>query len=195
MEAKPLTTDPVLLRTAARQCQTIARQIHELNLAIKRYDAELKKLVKLHVDFAIVSELPGSSFRTQARIIAALGDDRSRFANAECLQAASGIAPITTQSGKSRIVSARWSSSKFLRQTFHEYAGLSLKHCPWAKAFYDSQIAKGKSSQTAKRALAFKWIRIIFRLWQNHTSYSDAHYTARLSTTGSHLATKLKTAA
>lgn len=195
MEAQPLTTDPVLLRTAARQCQTIARQIHELNLAIKRYDAELKKLVKLHVDFAIVSELPGSSFRTQARIIAALGDDRSRFANAECLQAASGIAPITTQSGKSRIVSARWSSSKFLRQTFHEYAGLSLKHCPWAKAFYDSQIAKGKPSQTAKRALAFKWIRIIFRLWQNHTSYSDAHYTARLSTTGSHLATKLKQAA
>ena len=81
MDAKPLTTDPVLLRTAARQCQTIARQIHELNLAIKRYDAELKMLVKLHGDFAVVSNLPGSSFRTQARIIAALGDDRSRFAS------------------------------------------------------------------------------------------------------------------
>lgn len=188
MDAKPLTSDPVLLRTAARQCQIIARQLQLLNESIKDYDAQLKLLVKLHVDYKIVSKLPGASFRTHARIIPALGDDRARFANAECLQAASGIAPITTQSGKSKLVSARWSSSKFMRQTFHEYAGLSIGKCDWAKAYYDAQIAKGKSSHTAKRALAFKWIRIIFRLWQAGVPYSDAHYVERLAITGSPLA-------
>ncbi len=191
MEALPLTTDPVLLRTAARQCQVIARQLQLLNESIKSYDAQIKSLVKLHADFKTVAKLPGASFRTQARIIAALGDDRSRFATAECLQAAAGIAPITTQSGKSKVVSARWSSSKFMRQTFHEYAGLSIGKCDWAKAFYDAQIAKGKSTHTAKRALAFKWIRIIFRLWQTGAEYSDAHYTDRLAATGSPFAAKL----
>ena len=185
MEAKPLTSDPVLLRTAARLCQVIARQIQTLNASIKLYDSQLKQLVKLHDDYHIVEKLPGASYRTHARIIAALGDDRSRFANAECLQAAAGIAPITTQSGKSRMVSARWSSSKFMRQTFHEFAGLSIAKCPWAKAYYEAQLAKGKSSQTAKRSLAFKWIRIIFRLWQSRTAYSDSHYVNRLNTTGS----------
>lgn len=194
MEAKPLTSDPVLLRTAARQCQALARQLQVLNDTIKLYDEQIKLLVKQHADYIVVAHLPGASYRSHARIIAALGDDRTRFASAECLQAAAGIAPITTQSGRSRLVSARWSSSKFMRQTFHEYAGLSIGKCDWAKAYYDAQISKGKSSQTAKRALAFKWIRIIFRLWQSRTPYSDVHYNERLATKGSPLAKRKQAA-
>lgn len=194
MESKPLASDPTLLRTAARQCQVIAKQIQLLNDSIVHYDLEIKALVALHVDYDIVRYLPGSSFRTQARIIAALGDDRSRFASAECLQAAAGIAPITIQSGKSRVVAARWSSSKFMRQTFHEYAGLSIVKCTWAKAYYDGQVAKGNSAQSAKRSLAFKWIRIIYRLWQSRSMYNESHYLARLQTTGSPLAKKLQAA-
>ena len=194
METKPLTSDSTLLRTAARQCQVIAKQIQLLNDSIVHYDLEIKALVALHVDYDIVRFLPGSSFRTHARIIAALGDDRSRFASAECLQAAAGIAPITIQSGKSRVVTARWSSSKFMRQTFHEYAGLSIKKCAWAKAYYDGQVAKGNSSQSAKRSLAFKWIRIIYRLWESHSMYNESQYVARLEATGSPLARKLQAA-
>ncbi len=195
MKAKPITTDPILLRTHARRCRSLAAQIHLLNESIKSYDAEIKELVKKHSDYDIVKDLPGASDKTHARIIAALGDDRARYANAESLQAAAGIAPITTQSGNSRFVSARWSSSKFIKQTFHEYAGLSIAKCAWAKAYYEEQIAKGKSAQMAKRALAFKWIRIIFRLWQARISYDDSHYVTRLNKTGSPLAQKLKTAA
>lgn len=192
MQAKPITTDPVLLRTHARRCRSLAAQIHVLNESIKSYDAEIKELVKKHTDYEIVKDLPGASDKTHARIIAALGDDRSRYANAECLQAAAGIAPITTQSGNSRYVSARWSSSKFIKQTFHEYAGLSIAKCAWAKAYYEEQLSKGKSAQIAKRALAFKWIRIIFRLWQARIGYDDSHYVARLNKTGSPLAKKLQ---
>jgi transposase len=195
MQATPITTDPILLRTHARRCRSLAAQIHLLNESIKSYDAEIKELVKKHSDYDIVKDLPGASDKTHARIIAALGDDRARYANAESLQAAAGIAPITTQSGNSRFVSARWSSSKFIKQTFHEYAGLSIAKCAWAKAYYEEQIAKGKSAQMAKRALAFKWIRIIFRLWQARISYDDSHYVTRLNKTGSPLAQKLKTAA
>ncbi len=54
--------------------------------------------------------------------------------------------------------------SKFMRQSFHEYAGESVKHSFWARAYYEQQIAKGKRRQAAVRALAYKWIRIILEV-------------------------------
>ena len=124
-------------------------------------------------------------------MIAALGDDRSRYADSVSLQCATGIAPITTQSGNQKFVSSRWACTKFLKQTFHEYAGLSIGRCLWAKAFYDSKIAAGKTPQAAKRALAYKWMRIIFRCWQDGTCYDDQKYMLRLKKSGSPLAEKL----
>lgn len=78
--------------------------------------------------------------------------------------AAAGIAPLRTLSGKVNYVSARWACSKFMKQTFHEYAGLSIRCSTWAWAYYLLQKKRGKTSQMAIRALAFKWIRII---WEN----------------------------
>jgi hypothetical protein len=42
------------------------------------------------------------------------------------------------------------------RSAFSEYAGESVKHSFWARAYYEQQIAKGKSRQAAVRALAYK---------------------------------------
>jgi transposase len=195
MDAKPLTTEEVILRTSARRAKAICEQLKSINQSIKEYDKEIASLVKTHANYEMVSSLPAGSSNTQARLIAALGDDRGRYKNAEALQCASGIAPLTTQSGKQRYVSSRWACSKFLRQTFHEYAGLTIGKCRWAKAFYESQIKKGKSSATAKRALAYKWIRIIYRLWQSNEKYDDAKYEARLIASGSPLAKLLAPAA
>jgi transposase len=188
MNATPLTCDEITMRTSARLAQAIAEQIQVLNAAIKQYDLEIKRLVQTHADFAIYQSLPGASDKTQARMIAALGDDRTRYPSAESLQAAAGIAPLTTQSGKSRFVSRRWATTTFTMQTFFEYAGLSIRQSRWAKAYYESQLAKGKSSSTAKRALAYKWLRIIHRCWQSRTTYNEAHYLQRLATTNSPLA-------
>jgi hypothetical protein len=190
MKAIPITTDPVLIRTCARKCQAIASQIATLHRAIKGYDCEIKRLVQQHRDYAVVERPPGTSYNTRARLIASLGDDRSRYENVESLQAACGIAPITTQSGQSRYVNARWACTEFMKQTFHEFAGLSLSKCTWAKRYYEQMIAKGKSKQMARRALAYKWIRIIYRCWQTHQPYDESHYMERLKATGSKLATR-----
>jgi transposase len=192
MQASPITTDAVLIRTCARQCQAIASQISVLNRVIKGYDEEIKRLVQQHKDYLIVSNLPGASYNTRARLIASLGDDRTRYENAESLQATAGIAPITTQSGKSRYVNARWACTKFMKQTFHEFAGLSITKCEWAKRYYEQLIAKGKSKQMARRALAYKWIRIIYRCWQTCQAYDESHYMERLAKTGSQLASTAK---
>lgn len=189
--AKPMTTDQVVLNTHARLCQCIAMQLRALNKAIKGYDDEIGKQVRQHADYNIVKDLPGAGDKTHARIIASLGDDRGRYRTVDDFQAASGIAPLTIQSGNSCKVAARWAATLYIKQTFHEYAGLSIRQCAWAKAYYEEQLARGKSNQTAKRALAYKWIRIIYRCWQNHQPYNEAHYISRLNATHSPLAEKL----
>jgi transposase len=180
MTSMPLSEDAVLLRSCARRATALCRLIETYNQQIDRYDKDIKELVVQHADYAIVASLPAGAHATRGRLIAALGDDRSRFASAESLQAASGIAPITTQSGKQRFVSCRWACSKFMRQTFHEFAGLTITKSKWAAAYYKLQLSKGKSTQMAKRALAYKWQRIIFRCWQDRMAYDEARYIERL---------------
>ena len=49
------------------------------------------------------------------------------------------------------------------------------------------QRAKGKGHYAAVRALAFKWIRIIWKCWQTRTPYNEVIYLESLRKTGSPL--------
>ena len=70
----------------------------------------------------------------------------------------------------------RWACAKFLRQTFHELAAFSVRHSVWAGAFYEQKRAQGKDHHGAVRALAFKWIRILYRCWQDGRPYEESRY-------------------
>jgi hypothetical protein len=50
----------------------------------------------------------------------------------------------------------------------------------WAKAFYQVKDAAGFRHHAAIRALAYKWIRIIFHLWKTHTLYNENIYIGHL---------------
>ena len=99
----------------------------------------------------------------------------------------SGIAPVIERSGQSTWIRWRYFCPKFMRQSFQEYAGESVKHSFWARAYYEGQRGKGKSHQAAVRALAFKWIRIIYRCWQTRTEYNEVKYLEKLREKGSPL--------
>jgi hypothetical protein len=74
---------------------------------------------------------------------------------------------------------------KFLRQSFHEFAAASIRVCPWAKACYEAQRARGKGYHAAVRAVAFKWIRILFACWKQRVAYTQELYLQALQTRGS----------
>src|SRR3954470_19280685 len=112
---------------------------------------------------------------------------RCRFLQHSQLARLSGIAPVSERSGKSCRVRWRYFCPKFLRQSFHEYAGESIRHSFWARAYYDEQRAKGKGHQAAVRALAFKWIRIIYKCWKTRTAYDEVKYLEGLRKKGSSL--------
>src|SRR5439155_10087723 len=106
------------------------------------------------------------------------------YASVIDLQQLSGTAPVTRQSGKTKTVQRRRACPKFLHQTFHELADHSRKSSRWASAYYDYLRGQlGKKHHAALRALAFKWLRILFRCWKAHTPYDEAKYLRRLQIT------------
>ena len=128
-----------------------------------------------------MSSFPGVGPAWAPRLIAALGTQRDRFATAHQLQSYSGIAPVKEASGKRCWTHMRWACPKFVRPTFHEWAQHSLARSAWARAYYDQLRARGKQHHAIIRSLAFKWIRILFRCWQNRTPYLEALYSAALA--------------
>ena len=89
------------------------------------------------------------------------------------------------KSGKSKWVHFRWACPKFLRQSFHEFAAQSVRFSPWAASFYQHQRARGKGHHAAVRALAYKWIRILYRCWKTRQPYNPELYLTALLQRGS----------
>lgn len=179
-DAVALTKDKSLIEPRALYVPVLAGQIKTLNQAIADFDQELEELVTQHPDYDVFQSLPGAGAALIPRLIAAFGSDRERYQSAEEIQCKSGIGPITKKSGKSQGVFKRVACPKFLRQTFHEFADHARIWSGWSKAFYKMKRAAGMKHHAAIRALAFKWIRILFRLWKTQTRYNETQYVEQL---------------
>jgi len=131
----------------------LVEQLIVLNKHIENYDSTIKELFPAHRDAAIFSSFPGAGEVLAPRLLAAFGSDRDRFKDAVDIQNYSGIAPVTVQSGNKCLVRWRWACPKFLRQSFHEYAGESRKYSLWATAYYDKKRKQGQSHNSAIRSL------------------------------------------
>jgi len=191
--ATPLTTDDALVAPQALYAQALAEQLRALNIAISQFDERLQQLTVAHPDHDLFRSLPGAGDALVPRLIAAFGSDRQRYQNAEEVQCYSGIAPITKQSGQSKHVNKRLACPKFLRQTFHEFADHARKWSRWSKAFYKMKRAAGMKHNAAIRALAYKWIRILFRIWKTREPYCEQRYLAQLTKKNSPLTKFLPT--
>ncbi len=158
----------------------LARQIQDLDQTIGQLDEQIAASTAKHPDRKIFRALPGAGDALVPRLIVAFGTDRDRYDCAEEIQCQSGIAPVTRRSGKTLHVSRRYACPKFLRQTFHEFADHARKWSTWSAAFYRQKREAGYKHHAAVRALAFKWIRIIFRLWKTNSIYDEAQYIQQL---------------
>jgi len=192
-QMRALSSERALIEPAILQAKMLARQLLQLGLAIKEYDSQIEQLFARHHDATIWQSFPGAGLTLAPRLACAFGSERARYPDAPAIQQYSGIAPVTEKSGQNQHwVHRRYSRPHFLHQSFFEYASQSALHCPWAKLFLQTQIAKGKSYPSAVRALAFKWQRIMFKCWRERLPYDEVTYLAALAHRGSPLAAKLK---
>lgn len=174
--AKPLTLDVAVI--TAHRLQALA-QVDQLRItldAIGRFDDAIAALAPKLPDYKLFDTLPGAGPILAPRLLVAFGEQRERFTSAAAIQQYSGVAPVTERSGKKSWVHWRWQCPTFVRQTFVEWAGQTINKSFWAGVYYHQQRDKGSSHQTAVRALAFKWIRILYRCWQSQTPYDESKY-------------------
>ena len=184
-----LTTDPAIVQSGGSLARTYLELIQTLQPRIKEYERQIQKLFNHHSETALFTKLPGAGKALAPRLLSFFGTDRSRYSSANSAQSLCGIAPVTKSSGRSKVVYLRRACPKFARQTFHEFARLSVAKSQWAKNYVDYHLGQGKSYHTTIRALAFKWIRILYRCWQSRTPYNEAQYMETLTRRGSIFAT------
>lgn len=189
--AAGLTDDAAIIGPCRLHVQALVAQLRAVLAAIAQFDREIAAVAGTLPDYALFEDLPGAGAQLAPRLLVAFGEERERFRSAEELQKYSGIAPVTERSGKKIWVHWRWECPKFLRQTFVEWAAQTITRSFWAGAYYRQQRAKGSSHHMAVRALAFKWIRILYRCWQTRTPYNETVYLEALRKRGSPLLSSL----
>jgi len=177
VESRPLTTEKAIIISYGHVTKALANAIKQLTLSIKDIDKEIRQTYAQFPDRELYNSVPGAGEVLEPRLAAFIGTDRQRFNSAIEIQNASGISPVTKKSGATKVVLHRYACSKFDKQTFHEFAACSISWCDWAKAQYRYLTKeRGKSHHAAVRALAYKWIRILFRCWKNHVLYDEEIY-------------------
>jgi len=111
-----------------------------------------------HPDAEIITSFPGLGNLAGARVLAEIGDDRTRFADARGLKAFAGSAPITRASGKKTVVLHRHIKNRRLAAVGPIWALGSLRASPGARRHYDTRRATGDWNHQAQRHLFNKFL-------------------------------------
>lgn len=111
-----------------------------------------------HPDAEIITSFPGLGMLAGARVLAEIGDDRSRFAEARGLKAFAGSAPITRASGKKTVVLHRHIKNRRLAAVGPIWALGSLRASPGARRHFDARRTAGDWNHQAQRHLFNKFL-------------------------------------
>ena len=106
-----------------------------------------------HPDYQIITSFPGLGDLTGARMLAEIGDDRTRFADARALKAYAGSAPITRASGRSISITHRKVKNNRLAATGWIWAFVASSKSAGAAAHYHHRRDLGDRHTAALRNL------------------------------------------
>jgi transposase len=182
--AKPLTQDPAIVLPMQLQVQTLIERLKAVQKSISAYDARIQEVFAGHAKARVFASFPGAGPVLAPRLAAAFGAAEANFPTAFPMLCWSGVAPVKQQSGKTELTLWRWARPKFLHQTFVEFARHSVLQSGWAREFFNDRLAKGWGKFRIYRALAFKWIRILWRCWKLNIEYNETTYLLGLQKRG-----------
>jgi transposase len=126
-----------------------------------------------HPDAEIITSFPGLGNLAGARVLAEIGDDRTRFADARGLKAFAGSAPITRASGKKTVVLHRHIKNRRLAAVGPIWALASLRASPGARRHYDARRAAGDWNHQAQRHLFNKFLGQLHHCLQTGQLYDE----------------------
>jgi len=162
---------PLVEQAMGRQALAL---LHQLDAACQSADdlqQAAEESFSQHPDAGIITSFPGIGALTGARVLAEIGDDRSRFKDARGLKAYAGAAPITKASGKSRSVTQRKVKNNRLAAAGYTWAFAALTASPGARARYDRRRDAGDRHASALRNLYGRFLGCL-----HHCLLTGQHY-------------------
>lgn len=155
------------------QVAALVLQLAAAAAAAEQLLARTELVFAEHPDAQTITSFPGLGSITGARVLAEIGDDRSRFATAKALKAYAGSAPVTRASGKSKIVMYRRVKNNRLAATGYLWAFATLTKSPAARAHYDQRRARGDRHAAALRHLFNRLIGQLHHCLEQHKCYDE----------------------
>jgi transposase len=183
-----LTADAVTTRTKSRLLVVLLKQLQPLVEEIANYDKEIQRLFLTHADSPRFRSLPRAGNRLAPRLLAEIGDDRSRYTSPARVIALAGTSPVLFQSGTYAKAHRRYACSKPRLFALQQFAWQSTLSEPWALDYYQRKRAEGKSHTVALRALANVWARILYALERDEQEYQAETFEAAQRAHGRYVA-------
>ena len=136
----------------------------------------LQQLFATHPDQHIFASLPGAGDLLAPKLLVMFGDHRQRFPQPAAIQALAGTCPVTSQSGKKKVIKFRRACNHEYRQTAQLFAIASVPQSTWAATYFSLAKARGLADSHAYRCLANRWLAIIWTLWQREQPYDETYH-------------------
>jgi transposase len=145
-----------------------------LNAQIKTMEEQVEAHFGQHPDAEIYRSQPGLGAILGARVLAEFGDDPTRYPDARARKNYAGTSPITRQSGRKKIVLARYVHNNRLIDALNRQAFAALLASPGARSYYDQQRARGLGHHAALRQLGNRLVGILHGCLKTRTTYDEA---------------------
>ncbi|MFI9272589.1 IS110 family transposase [Kitasatospora sp. NPDC052896] len=161
--------------TMGHQLTSLMRQLDAACLSADELAEAVEASFRRHPDAEIILSFPGIGVQLGARVLAAIGDDRSSFADARALKAYAGSAPITRASGKKRHVGRRFIKNNRLITAGFRWAFSALRASPGADAHYRRRRERGDWHAQAQRRLLNRVIGQLYHCLQTRQLFDEDH--------------------
>ena len=167
--AAVVTAKSLLALTLVKLLQTLQGQLAE-------YRRRITATFTQHPDHDVFGSLPGAGEKLGPRLLGELGAEREVYPDADALCCQAGVSPVSFQSGQRDQARIRWACDVGLRHTVHLWADNSRKKSAWAQAYYQGKRQQGQDHASALRCLGKRWLKILWRLWQDRQRYEESRH-------------------
>jgi len=165
---------PLVENALGKQMLALLIQLEAACTAADQLAEAVEEAFPQHPDAEILLSFPGLGIQLAARILAEIGDDRTRFADARGLKAYAGASPITRASGKKSAITRRWVKNDRLNHAGYLWAFASLRPSAGANAHYRRRRDAGDWHAAAQRNLFNRMIGQLYHCLQ-HRKLFDEH--------------------
>jgi len=173
LRAEHLSQPAVVTAAYAATVRAQVAILTVLGTEIKTMDKQVEAHFGKHPDAEIYLSQPGLGVVLGARVLAEFGDDKQRYVDAKARKNYAGTSPITRQSGKRKLVLARYVHNDRLIDALGLQAFSALKASPGARTYYDQLRARGTGHRAALRQLGNRLVGILHGCLKTGTTYDE----------------------